>query len=381
MNDMKTLCSHEISSSSSFLHIIPSEILSIILMKDVRNTQNVVHTLILTSKETNRSISLAIPYIKVLIVSQPLLLNLFTGIVHLDIRGNICLRLFNRKIFRNLTYLNIHTCAIPELKRSLSPEFNNLTYLMPNLRCLSIYRALSTYVVIPSNMVPELRKLYVYRCVVGCLDSFRKLRFLSLTQSYVKEMKLNELKIDTLILSQFQVKRGKMVSLNISTLKVLYISLTSYVRIDKLQNLEILNVLNCSCPMPRSMRSLKSLSLSYMILEFTNININSISYPELVYVKLTNCKDANINSSVVDVVKLYDCQNIRISSCLMRLKCLIISNILPTRVDLEINNTSYPALEYIKLVGCVNVKINSSAKVEVSRCSDILIQSSLKITL
>lgn len=273
--------------------ILPSEILAIILEDtgDYANESFIILSLV--SKEMESRLLSAIPYVERMKVGKNKILELFTGVKHLEIMEiSVNLRSFSRNIFGNLDSLKmLGKCCFQlyedEIRyREIGKSMKSLTFLMPNLRIFEVYNGDKCHIRINQNSMPNLKILKISDCVALELLKFKNLEELEIRKSKIHSNILNGLNIRKLTLNTVSYMDYLIYhTTNISTLRSLTVeeSWAPNILFKDITELNISYTLseNITTTMP-NLKILKIKELSYTDLEI----VDDFFYPEL---ELSEC--------------------------------------------------------------------------------------------
>ena len=205
--------------------ILPPEILSLILENINLDIVNTVQTLLLVDVQMKLCLNLAIPYVSRMSAHKPLMLNLFTGVKHLEIINRISIQTVNIYNFEKIMFRNLKYLSIPRYVSFYLSKLDNTRmsrFFMPILDVLRIY---SEYMdkdppsYICSKSVPKLRTLILDRFMASNLGEFKTLEILKLRYVNINPSMLNDLNIVELSLDNVGFHTSD--TLNIPSLRIL----------------------------------------------------------------------------------------------------------------------------------------------------------------
>lgn len=270
-----------ISLHSNNFYILPSEILGLILENISLDIVDTIRTLSAVDVRMGLCVNSAIPYISKLSVSKICMLDLFTGVRHLEISSPIMSNsqtlitdsvrpynsIWNLGIKQNVWTIleslvipyeidvtecflrRLSTTSILSDQEISSLSSTNYTRLprrnscfMPRLRTLDIHsksytgnRCLS----IDPDIVPSLTRIRLTRCIISNIGKFKNLRSLEISNIKIDVERLNELKIVELFLTG--VICSSQTLFNIPTLRKLKVK-DGYFELEILNGLKIVEL-------------------------------------------------------------------------------------------------------------------------------------------
>ena len=336
------------------LMCLPPEILAIILSNIGINTILNICRISQTCKSIRNPLLSTIPYVESLEIYHDKILDLFTGVKHLNIYDeyvgirsfskniwgnlkslticeNVCSFLYESKYFLDIGYLERNprnSESIQQYPRNSESiqQYLELIYLMPRLTILHIYgvhqlsRSLSKPYSICRDVVPNLKVLKLKECEIYNLLEFKDIESLELSKAYgINTKVLNNLNIRKLYMN-LEYPNVNWYELNMPNLRCLTLK-NMKISFDKLSNLKIEELTLDSIRFVDSRNIQKMNNLITLVL--INIgrvsdNISSKIFPVLKNLRIEVCSNINISvSSLVDIV-IEGCMNIVIAGYLYK---------------------------------------------------------------
>lgn len=314
--------------------ILPPEILALILKNVSEYVNKSIVILMLTCKGFRNGLLLSASYIERLSVNRNIILWLFTGIKHLNIRcGEVNLNSFPESIWKNLESLTLPRRCVERLEESRYTEsylrtsiidLSNSSCYMSKLRSLKIYSREYEPDPIKLNIYSflNLKKLELGNCIISNLSDFKSLEELILTDCMNPSVEiLNKLNISSLTLNR-SLSGTDLENINIPTLRCLTLK-NDGLELRDLENLKI-DTLTLDCieivdlPNMHKMINLRTLIMDGGLKIRYGMNISSNSFPVLQHLRVI--KYANMKISASRLVDIYvdECMDITISENLSR---------------------------------------------------------------
>lgn len=275
--------------SYHFIFSLPSEILGMIIAKMGVYVVKNVRTLMFICTKLRKHVKFSIQYIDRMFVARPFMLELFTGIKHLEIieydRGKCASPgLFSKNIFGNLKTLIIPSILIFLLNEystgldhssdycldhssdyssrmcysSSHPQKSSFslctTYFLPKLKSLTIteeyhrdFSGTNIGLDIDPGIMPCLREVKMFKCMLNNINQFKTLEVLDISNTTTDISILNKLNISELRIFNVDQFHNNRKELDIPSLRKL--TIRGYFSSMNLNNLNLteLILLNIEC--------------------------------------------------------------------------------------------------------------------------------------